>query len=199
MLSCGHGKKLGNLIGVFITLIKVVVKLIISSVIFEPPPLIPQTTEQAVILQKPPPRNICNILFILICCDLCPCSLSHHSVRQFVVDFMRTVFGHRKKTRWRCFLFKFYVVACLLFTTLRGCCYDVTLLRLFYGRELRHILVFHILQLFLLLRFTCKMKIKHQKKIPPVEITLYWAFSVLNTVKSPFKMYLAASGLNSTH
>lgn len=159
MLSCGHRKELGNLIGVFITLIKSGGE-IISSVIFEPPSCPKRPSKQSY-YRNLPPRNICNILFILIlCCDLCPCSLSHHSVRQFVVDFMRTVFGHRKKTRWRCFLFKIYVVACLLFTTLRGCCYDVTLLRLLYGRELRHILVFHILQLLFLLCFTCKMKLK---------------------------------------
>lgn len=59
-----------------------------------------------------------------------------------------------KKKRWRCF----QVLRCCLFTTLRGWWYDVTLLRVLYGRELWHILVFHILQLFLLLGFTCEMK-----------------------------------------
>lgn len=89
----------------------------------------PQTTEQAVILQKPPPRNICNILFILICCDLCPCSLSHHSVRQFVVDFMRTVLATEKKQGEDVFFssFTLLLVCCLrryvgVVTTLR--CYD---------------------------------------------------------------------------
>ena len=70
----------------------------------------------------------------------------------------------KRKKKWRrCF----QVLRCCLFTTLRGWWYDVTLLRVLYGRELWHILVFHILQLFLLLRFTCEMKGKQNlhKKI----------------------------------
>lgn len=104
-------------------------KLIISGVIFEPPPPCPKRPSKQSYYRNLPPWNICNILFILIlCCDLCPCSLSHHSVRQFVVDFMRTVFGHRKKQGEDVFFSSFtLLLVCLrryvgVVTTLR--CYD---------------------------------------------------------------------------
>lgn len=58
MLSCGHGKELGNVIGVFITLIKVVVKLIISSVILEPPPHAPNDRASSHITETSPTEHL---------------------------------------------------------------------------------------------------------------------------------------------
>lgn len=55
MLACGHRKELGNLVSVFVILIKSC-EINNSSDVFESPPQ-PQTIEQAVVLQKPPPTE----------------------------------------------------------------------------------------------------------------------------------------------
>lgn len=95
-------------------------KLIIAVLYFNPPSLMPQTIEQASYYENLPPWNICNILFILIlCCGLCPCSLSHHSVRWFVVDFMRTVFGHRKNKMFSSFTLLLVFVYDVMWVLLR--------------------------------------------------------------------------------